>query len=346
MSWNAYAVWRERQKATAVEHCVSATAFTSLNSHDPNGAIGDDELVTAGPGVLRVYDVRAHDASLRLLFELPLFGEPMSVASIRVPSASVADSSLSSLILVTFAPAKLSVLEYSKAVGDFRTIGVLSFDSVPKSFENEVFTPQVAVDPNNRCCAMVVSCTAISIVPSTVFRQSSFSRPNVDANVDVDPGQHASIGWFVQDLTFFKIKRIRDIAFLHGYHEPTILLLHEPFHTWEGRAAVRRNSCQLVAFSLDLTRKSVSMICSSELLPLNTYRILPVPSPLGGAVVLSMNRIFYFTQSLDSVLSVNDFGDKNQSDFRVPTRKLVIFLHMTMLTFCCDRTFGASSRAE
>jgi hypothetical protein len=37
-----------------------------------------------------------------------------------------------------------------------------------------------------------------------------------------------------KDLESYGVHRIKDIVFLHGYLEPTILVLHEPLYTWEG----------------------------------------------------------------------------------------------------------------
>jgi len=39
---------------------------------------------------------------------------------------------------------------------------------------------------------------------------------------------------FVIDPTALGITNIKDMTFLHGYHEPTLLVLYEPMHTWVG----------------------------------------------------------------------------------------------------------------
>ena len=40
-----------------------------------------------------------------------------------------------------------------------------------------------------------------------------------------------------------KVNNVKDFQFLHGYCEPTILLLFEPLRTWPGRVAVRKVRC-------------------------------------------------------------------------------------------------------
>lgn len=39
---------------------------------------------------------------------------------------------------------------------------------------------------------------------------------------------------FVIDPAALGITNIKDMTFLHGYHEPTLLVLYEPMHTWVG----------------------------------------------------------------------------------------------------------------
>jgi cleavage and polyadenylation specificity factor subunit 1 len=46
-----------------------------------------------------------------------------------------------------------------------------------------------------------------------------------------------------------KIENVLDIQFLHGYYEPTLLILYEPVRTFPGRVAVPSESCTMVAIS-------------------------------------------------------------------------------------------------
>ena len=38
---------------------------------------------------------------------------------------------------------------------------------------------------------------------------------------------------------------MRDAVFLHGYNEPTLLLLHEAEASWSGFACERKDTCAL-----------------------------------------------------------------------------------------------------
>ena len=48
-----------------------------------------------------------------------------------------------------------------------------------------------------------------------------------------------------------KVNNVKDFQFLHGYCEPTIMLLYEPLRTWPGRVAVRR-VCSVFCFIISI----------------------------------------------------------------------------------------------
>ena len=48
------------------------------------------------------------------------------------------------------------------------------------------------------------------------------------------------------------VDNIIDIQFLHGYNQPTLLILYGPLKTCSGRIAVRKDTCRLDVISLDV----------------------------------------------------------------------------------------------
>jgi hypothetical protein len=226
------------------------------------------------------------DSTLRIQHSVPLHDTPTAIALLH------------NSILVALPHAKLAILQLDSQSIRYNTTAITQFNTTTQSAASN----GLAVDHKSRCAALVLSHTQIAIVPQQAIKLNNLQLYS-----------------YVQDLAAHRIKRIKDIAFLHGYHEPTLLVLHEPYHTWEGRTAIRRNSCQLAVFSIDITRKQVSLICTSELLPYSTSKIISIPEPFGGAVILSLNQVFYFSQAIESVLSLNVYGEKHQEDYRVAT---------------------------
>jgi cleavage and polyadenylation specificity factor subunit 1 len=98
-----------------------------------------------------------------------------------------------------------------------------------------------------------------------------------------------------------RVTNVIDIQFLHGYYEPTVLILFEPLPTWTwsvyqclnptaisishfflfSRVAVRKDTCNIVAISLNLQEKTHPIIWSHGNLPFDCLQTFPVPKPIG-----------------------------------------------------------------
>lgn len=97
--------------------------------------------------------------------------------------------------------------------------------------------PIVRSDPENRCAVMTVFGRKLVVLP--------FRRENAidDTDSDVKPMANNS-GYTKAPIlssymimlkdTMDKIDNIIDIQFLHGYYEPTLLILYEPLKTFSG----------------------------------------------------------------------------------------------------------------
>ena len=60
------------------------------------------------------------------------------------------------------------------------------------------------------------------------------------------------------------VDNIIDIQFLHGYNQPTLLILYEPLKTFAGRIAVRKDTCRLDVITLDVKERLAAFIWSRE----------------------------------------------------------------------------------
>jgi len=107
-----------------------------------------------------------------------------------------------------------------------------------------------------------------------------------------------------------KVKNVRDIAFLHGFFEPTLAILHEAVPTWTGRLAFTRDTCSVTVISMDLSKPSHTVIWSVDNLPSSSSKLVPVPKPIGGVLVVGTNSLIHIErQSLFLGVSVNPFAE-------------------------------------
>ena len=58
------------------------------------------------------------------------------------------------------------------------------------------------------------------------------------------------------------VDNIIDIQSLHGYNQPTLLILYEPLKTYAGRIAVRKDTCRLDVVTLDVKERLAAFIWS------------------------------------------------------------------------------------
>ena len=315
-----YTLLRSSHPATGMEHCISCNFF---NSSEKN-------LVVTGANVLKVFrlvpDLEAREKEekeerdegrlkMECLASWELFGWIQSIACARL-TGSDRDT-----LLLTFKDAKMSLVEYNPDDHDLKTVSLHHFeeDTMKDGFIHNEWVPSVRVDPDNRCAAMLAYGKKIMILP---FRRDinslgsgeqsdalSGSMENLSLGGRVMPSYTLDLVSVIQSHV---VDNIVDIQFLHGYNQPTLLILYEPLKTCAGRIAVRKDTCRLVVISLDVKEKISAFIWSREVLPFDCTRAVPVPMPIGGTLVFAVNSLFYLNQGIPMYgVSLNTTGDKD-----------------------------------
>jgi len=304
-----YALYRQMHPVTTIEHCVCCNFVDNDQKN----------LVVAGTNLLQVYRLnndaetgqkdtvigarsqeklldKAHDARcrrIRLEFvcSFQLYGNILSLQSVKLAGATL-DS-----ILISFSDAKLSVVEFDPSIRDLKTISLHHFeddDLRDGRYQHNAGTSQIHVDPDERCAALVIYGRHLVILP---FRR----HLAVDAADRLTSGdsQLPVLSSYTIDLHKLdeKISSVIDLQFLHGYYEPTVLILYEPLPTWSGRIAVRKDTCSIVALSLNLQQRVHPVIWSVANLPMDCCQICSVPKPVGGVLVFAVNSLLYLNQS-------------------------------------------------
>ncbi|KAL3662112.1 hypothetical protein V7S43_012913 [Phytophthora oleae] len=113
--------------------------------------------------------------------------------------------------------------------------------------------------------------------------------------------------------------KIIDLAFLDGYLEPTLMVLHEENerNSTYGRLAMGFDTYCLTVISINMNTRLHPKIWTVKNLPSDCFRLIPCRAPLGGVVVLSANAFLYFNQTQFYGLATNVFASKtvNQAVF-------------------------------
>ncbi|CAG5883736.1 unnamed protein product [Menidia menidia] len=292
-----YAVYRQAHTPTAVEFSVYCNFISSQEKN----------LVVAGTSQLFVYriihdvestskadkpsDAKTRREKLEQVASFSLFGNVMSMASVQLVGAN------RDALLLSFKDAKLSVVEYDPGTHDLKTLSLHYFEEqeLRDGFVQNVHIPIVRVDPENRCAVMLVYGTKLVVLP---FRKDTLTDEQ-EGGVGEGP-KSSFLPSYIIDVRELdeKLLNIIDMKFLHGYYEPTLLILFEPNQTWPGRVAVRQDTCSIVAISLNIMQKVHPVIWSLSNLPFDCTQVMAVPKPIGGVVVFAVNSLLYLNQSV------------------------------------------------
>ncbi|KAK3511871.1 hypothetical protein QTP70_027459, partial [Hemibagrus guttatus] len=283
-----YAVFRQAHHPTAVEFSVYCNF---ISSQEKNLVVAGTSQLYSSTKSEKSSDGKSRKEKLEQVASFSLFGNVMSMASVQLVGTN------RDALLLSFKDAKLSVVEYDPGTHDLKTLSLHFFEEpeLRDGFVQNVHIPIVRVDPENRCAVMLVYGTQLVVLP---FRKDTLTDEQEGI---VGEGQKSSfLPSYIIDVRELdeKLLNIIDMKFLHGYYEPTLLILYEPNQTWPGRVAVRQDTCSIVAISLNIMQKVHPVIWSLSNLPFDCTQVMAVPKPVGGVVVFAVNSLLYLNQSV------------------------------------------------
>ncbi|PSN32102.1 Cleavage and polyadenylation specificity factor subunit 1 [Blattella germanica] len=310
-----YSIAKLTHPATGVEHALTCNFFNRT----------EKSLIVAGANTIRVFrlmpDVEPankkdiytekHPPKMKLecLATYSLFGNVMSMQSVNL-SGSSRDS-----LLISFRDAKLSVVEYDPEAHDLKTLSLHYFEEeeMRGGWTQHYHIPMVRVDPEGRCAVMLVYGRKLVVLPfrrETPLDEPELSDVKACSNTaNAKAPVLASYMIILKELDE-KMDNVIDVQFLHGYYEPTLLILYEPVKTFPGRIAVRQDTCAMVAISLNIQQKVHPIIWSVSNLPFDCTQAIPVRKPLGGTLVVAINALIYLNQSVPPFgVSLNSISD-------------------------------------
>ncbi|XP_060653356.1 cleavage and polyadenylation specificity factor subunit 1 [Drosophila nasuta] len=319
-----FSLCKQTHAATSIEFAISCRFFNNV----------EENLVVAGANVLKVYRIapnvdavqrqKLNPSEMRLapkmrlecLASYTLYGNVMSLQSVSLAGA------MRDALLISFKDAKLSVLQLDADTQTLKTLSLHYFeeDDIRGGWTGRYHVPVVRVDPDARCAVMLVYGKRLVVLP---FRKDN-SLDEIEL-ADVKPIKKAPTALVTRtpimasylialaDLDE-KLDNVLDIQFLHGYYEPTLLILYEPVRTCAGRIKVRSDTCVLVAISLNIQQRVHPIIWTVNSLPYDCLQVFPIQKPIGGCLVMTVNAVIYLNQSVPPYgVSLNSSADNSTS---------------------------------
>ncbi|XXG43165.1 hypothetical protein AAC387_Pa01g3267 [Persea americana] len=314
-------------------------------------------LIVTAANVLEVYIVRAQEedgrtarppgdaprsrvlagvagASLELACHYRLHG---NVETMAVLSAGGDDGCRRrDSIVLAFQDAKIVVLEYDDSLHGLRTSSMHCFEGpewhyLKRGRESFSQGPLIKVDPQGRCGGVLVYGLQMIILKAS---QAGYGLVGDDEASG--SGGTISVRFessYIISLRDLEMNHVKDFTFVHGYIEPVMVILNERELTWAGRISWKRDTCMVSAFSISTTLKQHPLIWSAPNLPHDAYKLLAVPSPIGGVLIICANTIHYHSQSASCALGLNNYASSTEGSQEMPRSNLNVELDAANATW-------------
>lgn len=314
---------------SGVTHAVSLS-FTSADGTN---------LVVARTSLLQIFAPKevssGQDAKLVLIAEYSLSGTVTSLAAVKLLKSKSGGDAL----LVSFRDAKLSLIEWDAKFHSISTVSIHYYENedllkCPWVPDLRDCVSHLTVDPSSRCAAFNFGIGNLAIIPfhqsgdeladedkdedededEDVYAEERASTKNTTGNlVDVDRPYASS---FVLPLTMLEAGLLHPIhlAFLHEYREPTFGVLYSTAARSMNQAYERKDVTIYAVFSLDLEQKASTTLLSIQSLPNDLYKVIPLPLPVSGALLVGGNELVHVDQGgKTTAIGVNDFAKQYSS---------------------------------
>ena len=241
-----------------------------------------------------------HTAKLVLVAEFPLAGTVVSLARIK----ALGTKSRGEALLVACRDAKLSLVEWDPETFGLNTISLHYYEKpdlmgAPWSADLKDTLNFLTADPSSRCAVLKFGAHNLAILP---FRQRGLAEDDYESDIEgqgedraasadvangKDGDQKPYMSSFVLPLTHLDptLSHPVHLAFLHGYREPTFGVVASSKHTASSLLVMRKDILTYTVFTLDLEQKASTTLLSVQGLPYDIFRVVPLPSPNGGALL-------------------------------------------------------------
>lgn len=320
-----------------IDNSQSATLQSSKATAQYDSRINDDDGLEAsflgGDAAFQKSD-RTSNTKLVLVTEVPMSGTITGLARVKTQNTRSGGEAL----LLQFKDAKLSLLEWDPERYSVTTISIHYYEQ--EEHQGSPWAPALndcanflAADPGSRCAALKFGVRNLAILPFKQIDEEDIAMDDWDPELDgPKPVKQEDVSTavvngtsniedtpyspsFVLRLSILDPNLIHpvDLAFLYEYREPTFGILSSKLAP--SAAMGRKDHLSFMVFTLDLQQKASTTILSVGGLPHDLFKVIAVPAPVGGALLVGANELIHIDQSgASNGVAVNPFT-KQSTDF-------------------------------
>ncbi|KAM3469253.1 hypothetical protein MY8738_010146 [Beauveria namnaoensis] len=255
---------------------------------------------------------RAQNTKLVLVAEIPVAGTVIGLARLKLQNTESGGEAL----LLAYRGAKMCLTEWNPQKAALDTVSIHYYEKdelqgAPWELPFGEYVNYLEADPASRCAAFKFGSRNLAILP---FRQSEEDLEMEDWDEALDgpkPAKEAALATngddhetesqhspsFVLRLPLLDPTLLHPVhlAFLHQYREPTFGILSSAQST--SIALGFRDHMTYKVFTLDLKQRASTTILSVTGLPQDLKRVIPLPTPVGGALLVGENELIHIDQS-------------------------------------------------
>ncbi|EKV04111.1 Cleavage and polyadenylation specificity factor subunit A, putative [Penicillium digitatum PHI26] len=270
------------------------------------------------------------ETKLVLEKEYPLSGTVTDLSRVKILN----NKSGGEAILIAVRNAKLSLIEWDPERHGISTISIHYYER--DDLTRSPWVPDLSrcgsilsVDPSSRCAVYNFGIRNLAILP---FHQAGDDLVMDDYDSELEgerPIQNSGGGAepkkskegpayqtpycssFVLPLTALDPSLLHPIslAFLYEYREPTFGILFSQVATSTALLYERKDVVFYAVFTLDLEQRASTTLLSVSRLPSDLFKVVALPLPVGGALLLGSNEIVHVDQAgKTNAVGVNEFS--------------------------------------
>ncbi|OAX83062.1 hypothetical protein ACJ72_02580 [Emergomyces africanus] len=311
-----------------------------------------NNLIVAKTTILQVFNVvnvlygsgpgqsdeksRPHYSKLVLVAECALSGTITDLGRVKILNSKSGGEA----VLVATRNAKLSLIEWDPEKHQISTTSIHYYER--DDVHISPWTPNLAtcpshltVDPSSRCAVLNFGKKNLAILP---FHQIGDDLVMDDFDSDIEePSRgtsHTAEGpdgankpngpafqtpyasSFVLPIAALEPSMLHPIslAFLFEYREPTFGVLYSQVATSSALLHDRKDVVFYSVFTLDLEQRASTTLLSVPRLPNDLFKVVPLPPPVGGALLIGSNELIHIDQAgRTNAVGVNEFAREASS---------------------------------
>lgn len=326
-------IFRTKLVSAELDNAQNAQAQPSKSAVLYDSRINDDDGLEAsflGGESMLVRSDRSNYTKLVLVAEYHLSGTVTGLARIKMKKSKSGGDAL----LLAFRDAKLSMVEWDPERHSIYNTSIHYYEQdelqkVPWSAPLSHYVNFLAADPGSRCAALKFGARSLAILQFSHADEDiemedwdeelDGPRPEKEPSTTVVNGTSSNedtpySSSFVLRLSNLDPSLIHPVhlAFLHEYRQPTFGILSSIM----APSAVlgRKDHFSYTVFTLDLKQKASTTILSVNGLPQDLFRVIALPPPVGGALLVGTNEFIHIDQSGKSHgVGVNPFVKQTTS---------------------------------